>query len=467
MPGLRPFQRQFVRAIRRPGVQTGALSIPRGNGKSWLAAHIAADAMRAIGAHQEVALAAASIEQGRIVFRFCRQLLGEDGWRYLDSSTRCGITRGDGARLRVIGSNGRTAMGLVNTPLVVADEPGSWETRGGELMHDAIQTAQGKPGSPLQVVYIGTLAPAQDGWWHDLVRAGSHGSTYVQVLQGDRSTWDQWPTIRKCNPLCNIDAGFRRKLLEERDAARRDSRLQARFLSYRLNQPTRDEAEVLLQPADWERVIARPVPPREGQPLVAYDLGGGRAWSAAVAVWRNGRLEARAVAPGIPSIQDQERRDRVPSGTYQRLVAAGLLDVADGLHVQQPAHLHELAFAAWGWPVRIVCDRFRLLELTDVVNGIPLEARRSRWSEAAADVRATRQWASDGPLACDERSRPLVTAALAASEVKSDDQGSTRLVKRGSNNQARDDVAAAMVLAIGAMDRELRRPAPDLYAYEV
>ena len=38
--------------------------------------------------------------------------------------------------------------------------------------------------------------------------------------------------------------------------------------------------------------------------------------------------------------------------------------------------------------------------------------------------------------------------------------GSVRLVKRGSNNTARDDVAAAWVLAAGAFSRWIRRPRP-------
>ena len=39
--GLRPFQQRFVRAAtNRPGVHLAALSLPRGNGKSWLAARI-------------------------------------------------------------------------------------------------------------------------------------------------------------------------------------------------------------------------------------------------------------------------------------------------------------------------------------------------------------------------------------------------------------------------------------------
>ena len=71
-------------------------------------------------------------------------------------------------------------------------------------------------------------------------------STYVQALQGDPEKWDDWREIQRVNPLASIDAKFRKKLLEERDAARRDSRLKSRFLSYRMNVPSADEATMLL-----------------------------------------------------------------------------------------------------------------------------------------------------------------------------------------------------------------------------
>ena len=54
-------------------------------------------------------------------------------------------------------------MGLVDTPWVIADEPGAWKVSDGEVMYDAISTAQGKPGSPLRALYIGTLRPAHSG----------------------------------------------------------------------------------------------------------------------------------------------------------------------------------------------------------------------------------------------------------------------------------------------------------------
>ena len=114
----------------------------------------------------ESVLCAASIEQARIVFRFLRAALENSGpYRFVDSATRIGCLHvPTNTRLRVIGSSGRTAMGLVNTPSAVCDEPGSWEVNGGQLMHDAIETAKGKPGSPLRVIYIGTLArPCRGG----------------------------------------------------------------------------------------------------------------------------------------------------------------------------------------------------------------------------------------------------------------------------------------------------------------
>ena len=92
----------------------------------------------------EYLLCAASIEQARLCFRFIRAALEPlGGYRFIDSATRIGITHlRTFTRLRVLSSNGKTAMGIVGCPMLVADEPGSWEVTGGQLMHDAIQTAQ-------------------------------------------------------------------------------------------------------------------------------------------------------------------------------------------------------------------------------------------------------------------------------------------------------------------------------------
>ena len=132
---LRPFQRRFLKGALAPGVDVAALSIPRGNGKSCLAAHILERALTPgddlFLSGSEVILLAGSLEQARLCFRFVRVSFYKryDDYRFLDSSTKIGIThKPTNTRLRVISSNGKTAMGLVGISLVICDEPGSWES---------------------------------------------------------------------------------------------------------------------------------------------------------------------------------------------------------------------------------------------------------------------------------------------------------------------------------------------------
>ena len=134
---LRGFQKQFVKGALAPGIDVAALSIPRGNGKSWLAADILrrcltpGDSLHVPGS--EYLLCAASIEQARLCYRFIRaELEPQGGYSFINSTTRIGITHtASNTRLRVLSSNGKTAMGIVNCPLLVSDEPGSWEVTGG------------------------------------------------------------------------------------------------------------------------------------------------------------------------------------------------------------------------------------------------------------------------------------------------------------------------------------------------
>ena len=470
MLDLLKFQRTFIKNILRPEVNMAALSLPRGNGKSALAGYLGSRIMTVgdslFRSGTESVIVAGSLEQARIIFRFVRDTLGQDNpdYRFADSLTRVQIVhKPTKTVLQVRSSNPKTTMGLVNTPWVIADEPGAWAVNDGALMFDAISTSLGKPNSPLKALFIGTLAPAQGGWWHDLIDRGSHHSTYVQAIQGDRETWDSWQTIRKANPLTAISPEFRKQLLEERDAARGDPRLKARFLSYRLNVPTADESEVLLTVEDFKLATAREVAPATGQPIVGVDLGQNRSWTAAVAIWESGRIEAMAITPGIPSLEDQEKRDIVPRGTYQKLYDQGLLDVAEGLRVPPPRALWQDIKDRWGVPAAIVCDRFRFDELQDAVRGAcHLEGRVSRYSEAAFDIRSLQKGCKDGPFSVEESCRPLLIASLAVAHVKNDDQGNTRLSKKTSDQKARDDVAAALTLAAGRWERAMvrRQPAP-------
>ena len=357
MTKLLPFQRDFLKAVENPKYDTVVISGPRTLGKTFIAAEVLIRCMTpGHSLHQpgkEYILGAATLEQARLTYSFIREALEPTGeYRWIDSATRLGATHvSTNTKLRAISSNAKSSFGLVNVPIVVIDEPGALEIVGGQMLSDSLFTAQGKVGSRLKLILAGTLGPMATGaghWWWDLVADGTKGRVHVQHFKGELETWDKWSTIRKANPLIGLDAHTRKVILEERDAARGDSRLKARFCTYRLNQPSGDESQVLLTVADWERVQAREVPERQGKPVVGVDLGGGRSWSAACAIYPNGRVEARAVAPGLPPLADQEKRDRVPAGTYQRLYDRGALEIAEGLRVQPPSAMWDMIMAHLG-----------------------------------------------------------------------------------------------------------------------
>ena len=217
--------------------------------------------------------------------------------------------------------------------------------------------------------------------------------------------------------------------------------------------PDWPNTSVLLEVDDYKLLIGRDVPERDGSPIVGVDLGSNRAFSAAVATWANGRTEALAVCPGIPSVAEQERRDKVPRGTYQRLVDDGSLIVAEGLRVPPVGLLWNTMTESWGWPALVVCDRFRLRELQDVAGDAPIETRRALWSEASEDIRACRKLVKDGPLSLAESARALLVTSLAHSKVQADTSGNIRMVKKGHKNESRDDVAFALTLTCGAFVR--------------
>ena len=347
MINLRPFQDTFIKKALFPGINTACLSLPRGNGKTTLSAMltlktlIPGDKMFVKGSQNH--MVAASVGQARrTCFGVLRRMV-EDlptyGTEYLvsENPNLCRVLhKPTGTEVTVLPASGRAAMGLLNARWIVADEPASWKPTDGGVMHEASTGSTREAGRPsLRVLYVGTLAPAGVGhWWPELVHAWlprGHPRDALPGRQGERGTSGRQSqnAIRLCgsftNPgKCSWTNGTRRAGTPA---------LRARFLSYRLNCPAEDSSRVLLTTHDWGRAMARDVAPRFGQPVVGLDLGAGRAWSAAVGVWPTGRAQAVAVCPGVPSVQDQEHRDRVPPGLYARLIDDGSLIVAHGLRV--------------------------------------------------------------------------------------------------------------------------------------
>ena len=456
---LLPFHKRWLKRAFADDIKVGAISSPRGNAKTWLISQCAAQFLSpgspTFEPGREVIGVSASLEQSRVMLSFARAALKdrEHEYRWLDSGQRLAVThQASGAKFRILSSSGKRALGLENFSTIYADEPGAWEARDGAMMFDALRTSLGKRAGQ-RLLLIGTRSPAAAGsWWPELLDAGSGPGVHVEVMAApDEDAWDAWATIRRCNPMARVNPELRKVLLLERDQARRNSTLRPSFEAYRLNRLIGVSKSLLLPLVDWRAVLARDVPGREGQPVLGLDLGGERAWSGAVAMWPNGRMECFAMLPGEPGLEERERQDAVPPGAYQRLRDDGVMLIDEGRRRARPEVLIDHLESRDIRPANVVCDRFLINTLCDASRGRwRISPRRTRWSEATEDIAALRTLALDGPplLSITPESRALASFSFSQSEVANDDQGSTRLVKT-RDHRSRDDVAMAAVLAAG------------------
>ena len=123
------------------------------------------------------------------------------------------------------------------------------------------------------------------------------------------------------------------------------------------------------------------------------------------------------------------------------------------------------ALVRFGRPARVVADRWREAELRDALDkaGIPaaaFEARGMGFQDGAADVRAFRRACADGKVT-PARSL-LLRSAMAEARTVSDPAGNAKLSKGsqgGRRLRARDDAAAAAILAVAAGVRQPTLPA--------
>ena len=314
--GLLPYQTKFLSAVCRVNnrPEIAALSVGRGNGKTFLAGTLLAKALKPSddplyveGA--ESVLVSASRPMAELTLEAARLSLGDDPefrWRrdgveHVRTRTRC----------RVLSSDSRRAFGLgASLNLAVLDEPGSFAPTSGERLWRALLGSLGK-NSSARILACGTIAPAAVGsWWQTFIEAGSGPGRHVQLIQGSESTWRDWDAVLAANPVTAISKSMVRTLKREHDEALASDRAASAFLRYRMNinAPEVTHAQPLITSQEWERVCARPVPQVEGQPVIGVDLGGTRSWSAGSAIWPSGRIEAWAIAPGVPYLASQEKR---------------------------------------------------------------------------------------------------------------------------------------------------------------
>ena len=463
-----PWQARFLRGAFADGIQSAGLSVGRGNGKTALLAGVACAALDGPLAvpRAETIIVAASFSQARIAFDHVIAFMGDKladrkVWRIADTMQNATIEhRETGAKVKVVGSDPRRAHGLAPV-LILADEPAQWPDSTGERMRAALQTAAGKQMA-CTFVALGTR-PADEGHWFSKMLTGGADFAQVHAALPDDPPF-QARTWAKANPSMRHLPDLHAAIRTEAKAAKADPGLAAQFAALRLNLGTADtERPLLIDSGLWRTIEGEAE--RSGPCVWGIDLGTSAAMSAVSCYWpETGRLETLAAFPVEPSLAERGIRDGV-GGLYVDCARRGEL-LQNGGRAVDIAGLIVEAMERYGAPVRLAADRWREAELRDVLERarVPvaaLETRGQGYKDGGEDVRCFRR-------ACAENKvTPVVSllmrSALAEARVMVDPAGSAKLAKNnegGRRARARDDAAAAAILAVATGSRMAARPTP-------
>lgn len=461
-----PWQRRFVRGAFRPGVQSAGITCGRGNGKTGFLAGIAAATLDGPlhVPRGETVIVASSFEQARISFEHALAFMGEKladkgRWKIWDTAQQARIECKDtGARVRCIGSDPRRAHGLAPV-LVLADEPAQWPEATGERMVAALRTAAGKqPHS--RFIALGTRPAGVEHWFAKMLTGGADYAQCHAARPHDPKF--QKRTWAKANPSLAHMPDLLDAIRTEAGHARRDPSLLAAFDALRLNLGTEDtEVSVLLGVDLWRSIEGEAE--RTGPAVYGVDLGTTAAQSAVAAYWPStGALACLAAFPTEPSLAERGLRDGV-GGLYRECARRGELITTGGAAVDV-AELLRAALERFGRPAVVVADRWREGELRDALDaaGVPrtaLEFRGMGFKDGAEDVRAFRRACAENKVT--PAPSLLLRSAMAAARTVSDPAGNAKLSKGtegGRRSRARDDAAAAAILAVSAGYRNPPRP---------
>ena len=463
--GALPWQRRFLSGLARPGVTTAALSVARSNGKSWLAARLARDYLMSDRRDSEAVIVASSYVQAKIIYRYAVRMMRDAGhdpadrraWHYRDSANVAVLrSQETGQAIRAISCDPKRAHGRV-FGLALMDEPAQWPRGSRDSMLAALDTGAGKVvGS--RIVALGTR-PTGAHWFADWLAGGADFVQCHAARPDDPPYWLR--TIRRANPSFDYLPALRSDVLRQRDGARTDEAARARYLSLALNRGTSDTVEnVLVSPEAWARCERDVLPDRAGPYVLGLDIGGSGAMSAAAAYWPvTGRLEALAVLGGIPDLRERGRRDNV-GGLYADMARRGELLVHAGLRVPDYGAFVSEIVARWGSPSVIVADRYKEAELRDALDagrmrrGLALVTRGQGFRDGAEDVRRFRRAVLRERVAAPRSL--LLRSAIAEARTVTDVSANSKLAKDtegGRRKMARDDVAAAAIVAVAEADR--------------
>ena len=241
MPGILPFQRQWLDKAFAENIDLASLSAARGSGKSTLAGWIASSVVSPQGQLHTpsgaILIVAPTTSQGREVMLAARGFLeGVDDLRWRDSASGVGVRHLPSAsECRILAASSKSLLGYgAHAGVIVFDEVAAAGAKG-RAVFDAMLTSLGKrPGQKL--IALGTRSPSgpQDWWPKWLSATAGQPRTHIEVLEGDAEAWRDPDEAIRANPLAAGEP-LRSVLGRERAEAEFDPSALARYRAYRLN----------------------------------------------------------------------------------------------------------------------------------------------------------------------------------------------------------------------------------------
>jgi len=474
---VRPWQRDIIEAMYATD-ETGArivrevlFTIPRGNGKTGLAAGLALCHLCGPEAEPrgQVYSAASDRNQAGIIFDECEAMILQTPW----FAARLNIQRfhkriedeESGSVYRALSADARKAHGL-NVSFFVYDEIAQAPNRD---LYDNLKTGMGKRVEPLAMV-ISTQSPDPLHVMSELVDYGTQVRDGViedpaflpalWIAPDDAEPWDE-EVWRACNPALG-DFRSLREMRETAERAKKLPSLEAVFRQLYLNQ--RIDAETrFISSAEWNACAATPdIETVKRRPCFGgLDLGSTRDLTALVLVFPDGDGSVD-VLPFFWCPKDtltlREEADKVP---YRQWAREGLIEPTPGKATDHAYVVHRLGELSTMFDIQTVAyDRWRIEDLRKMLAeegvNVTLEPFGQGFKDMGPAVDDLERLTAEGQLR--HGGHPILTWNAANAIIARDPAGNRKLDKERSREKI--DGLVALAQALGASKRHVPEGLP-------
>ena len=335
--------------------------------------------------------------------------------------------------------------------MIIVDEPAQFATNTAEECYGVLRTAMGKiDGS--RMVALGTRPlEGQEHFFNDMLSSADYSQIHAADKDGgffQRRSWEKaCPSLRHGMPALLAE------IRDEAARAQKNPALLATFKALRLNLGTSPVTMNHVIDSETWASIERKTGERSGRYVLGLDLSDGAALCGAAGYWpRTGALEGLAAFPAVPSLAERGLRDGVGK-LYVRCSERGELFTTPGQAVDVALLLRRV-LQAWGRPAAVVADRYRERDLREALEAVnfpmaDLILRGQGFKDGSEDIRGFRRACLTGR--CVPVESLLLRSAFSEAVTVPDPAGNEKLAKGtqgGRRMRARDDVAAAAILAV-------------------